>query len=37
MSPPDVNPGAGPAGQPTRPLPADALIVVPVRNTVLFP
>ena len=35
MSPPDVNPGA--AGQPTRPLPADALIVVPVRNTVLFP
>jgi len=37
MSPPDVNPGAGPAGQPTRPLPADVLIVVPVRNTVLFP
>jgi ATP-dependent Lon protease len=37
MSPPDVNPGAGAAGQPTRPLPADALIVVPVRNTVLFP
>ena len=37
MSPPDVNPGAGPAGQATRPLPADALIVVPVRNTVLFP
>jgi len=33
MSPQDVNP----AGQPTRPLPADALIVVPVRNTVLFP
>jgi ATP-dependent Lon protease len=37
MSPPDVNPGAGPTGQPTRPLPADALIVVPVRNAVLFP
>ena len=37
MSPPDVNPGAGATGQPTRPLPADALIVVPVRNTVLFP
>jgi ATP-dependent Lon protease len=37
VSPPDVNPGAGPAGQPTRPLPSDALIVVPVRNTVLFP
>jgi ATP-dependent Lon protease len=35
MSPQDVN--AGPAGQPTRPLPSDALIVVPVRNTVLFP
>jgi ATP-dependent Lon protease len=32
-----VNPAGGPAGQPTRPLPADALIVVPVRNTVLFP
>ena len=37
MSPPDVNPGAGATGQPTRPLPADALIVVPVRNAVLFP
>jgi ATP-dependent Lon protease len=37
MSPQDVNPAGGPAGQPTRPLPADALIVVPVRNTVLFP
>jgi ATP-dependent Lon protease len=37
MSPQDVNPVGGPAGQPTRPLPADALIVVPVRNTVLFP
>jgi ATP-dependent Lon protease len=37
MSPPDVNPGAGPAGQSTRPLPSDALIVVPVRNAVLFP
>jgi len=37
MSPPDVTPGAGPAGQATRPLPSDALIVVPVRNTVLFP
>jgi len=36
MSPQDVNPAGGPAGQPTRPLPADALIVVPVRNTVLF-
>ena len=37
MSPPDVNPGAASPPQPTRPLPADALIVVPVRNTVLFP
>ncbi len=37
MSPPDVTPGGGAAGQPTRPLPSDALIVVPVRNTVLFP
>jgi ATP-dependent Lon protease len=37
MSPPDVNPGGGPAGQSTRPLPSDALIVVPVRNAVLFP
>jgi ATP-dependent Lon protease len=37
MSPPDVTPGAGLTGQSTRPLPADALIVVPVRNTVLFP
>jgi len=37
MSPQDVHPGAGAAGQPMRPLPADALIVVPVRNTVLFP
>ncbi|MEA2815811.1 MAG: ATP-dependent Lon protease [Rhodospirillaceae bacterium] len=37
MSPQDVNSVGGPAGQPTRPLPADALIVVPVRNTVLFP
>jgi ATP-dependent Lon protease len=37
MNPPDVNPGAGPIGQSTRPLPSDALIVVPVRNTVLFP
>jgi ATP-dependent Lon protease len=39
MSPPDVNPGAGAGApaQPMRPLPADALIVVPVRNTVLFP
>ena len=35
MSPPDVNPGA--AGQAMRPLPSDAMIVVPVRNTVLFP
>jgi len=35
VSPPDVNPGA--AGQAMRPLPSDALIVVPVRNTVLFP
>ncbi|MBV8407885.1 MAG: endopeptidase La [Alphaproteobacteria bacterium] len=35
MSPPDANPGA--AGQSMRPLPSDALIVVPVRNTVLFP
>jgi ATP-dependent Lon protease len=39
MSPPDVNPGAGAGApaQPTRPLPADVLLVVPVRNTVLFP
>ena len=37
MSPQDVNPAAGSAGRPTRPLPTDALIVVPVRNTVLFP
>jgi ATP-dependent Lon protease len=37
MSPPDVNTAAGPADQPTRPLPSDATIVVPVRNTVLFP
>ena len=37
MSPPDVNPGAGPIGQSSRPLPSDALIVVPVRNAVLFP
>src|SRR5262245_19491459 len=35
MSPPDVNPGA--AGHAARPLPTDALIVVPVRNMVLFP
>jgi ATP-dependent Lon protease len=35
MSPPDVTSGA--TGQTTRPLPSDALIVVPVRNTVLFP
>ena len=37
MSPQDVNPAAGSAGRSTRPLPTDALIVVPVRNTVLFP
>jgi ATP-dependent Lon protease len=37
MSPPDVTPGAGAAGQPPQALPSDALIVVPVRNTVLFP
>jgi len=36
MSPPDVIAGAS-AGQSTRPLPPDVLIVVPVRNTVLFP
>src|SRR5262249_58167146 len=35
MSPPDVNPGA--AGQAMRPPPSDALIVVPVRNMVLYP
>src|SRR5262245_27953200 len=35
MSPPDVNPGA--AGQAMRPLPSDELIVVPVRNMVLYP
>ncbi|MFO1080546.1 MAG: endopeptidase La [Reyranellaceae bacterium] len=33
MSPPDVNPSAPPPVA----LPSDALIVVPVRNTVLFP
>ena len=37
MSPQDVNPAAGSAERSTRPLPTDALIVVPVRNTVLFP
>ncbi|MCA0303970.1 MAG: endopeptidase La [Proteobacteria bacterium] len=35
MSPPDVNPGA--PGAPLQALPSDAMIVVPVRNTVLFP
>ena len=35
MSPPDVNPGAG--GTPAMSLPSDAMIVVPVRNNVLFP
>ena len=35
MSPPDVNPGA--PGAPAQALPSDAMIVVPVRNTVLFP
>jgi ATP-dependent Lon protease len=35
MSPPDVNAGAGQEVQ--RPLPMDALIVVPMRNVVLFP
>ena len=39
MSPPDVNTGAptSPSGQPVLSLPSDAMIVVPVRNTVLFP
>jgi ATP-dependent Lon protease len=37
MSPPDINPGAGAPGQAMRPLPSDALIVVPVRQVVLFP
>jgi ATP-dependent Lon protease len=35
MSPPDVSPGT--PGQPIHSLPSDAFIVVPVRNTVLFP
>ena len=35
MTPPDVNTGAGPEIQ--RPLPTDALVVVPMRNMVLFP
>ncbi len=35
MSPPDVSPGT--PGQPVMSLPSDAFIVVPVRNTVLFP
>jgi ATP-dependent Lon protease len=35
MSPPDVSPGT--PGQPVMSLPSDAMIVVPVRNTVLFP
>jgi ATP-dependent Lon protease len=35
MSPSDVNAGAGQEVQ--RPLPMDALIVVPMRNVVLFP
>ncbi|UYN97431.1 MAG: endopeptidase La [Enhydrobacter sp.] len=38
MSPPDVNANTGSPGQaPSRPVPPDAVIVVPVRNTVLFP
>ncbi len=38
MSPPDVGPGApGAPGAPAPALPSDAMIVVPVRNTVLFP
>ena len=35
MSPPDVNPAA--EGAPILTLPSDAMIVVPVRNTVMFP
>ena len=35
MSPPDLNAGA--PGAPMQALPSDAMIVVPVRNTVLFP
>jgi ATP-dependent Lon protease len=35
MSPPDVSPGT--PGQPVQSLPSDVFIVVPVRNTVLFP
>ncbi len=31
------SPDAGPQGSPAAALPADALIIVPVRNTVLFP
>ena len=37
MSPPDVKWRPGTPGQPIQSLPSDALIVVPVRNTVLFP
>ncbi|WP_421998933.1 endopeptidase La [Reyranella sp.] len=45
MSPPDVNtgtpapgtPAPGNGGQPSVTLPPDAMIVVPVRNTVLYP
>ncbi|MPZ33333.1 MAG: endopeptidase La [Rhodospirillales bacterium] len=37
--PPDINSGVSPGtpGQPIQSLPSDAMIVVPVRNTVLFP
>jgi ATP-dependent Lon protease len=35
MSPPDVNPAV--EGAPVLTLPSDAMIVVPVRNTVMFP
>ena len=37
--PPDVNSGVSTStpGQPIKSLPSDAFIVVPVRNTVLFP
>ncbi len=37
MTPPDINTGPAPSGEAVKPLPPDAFIVVPVRNTVLFP
>ncbi|MBS0521187.1 MAG: endopeptidase La [Proteobacteria bacterium] len=37
MTPPDVATDTGAGGGTVKPLPSDAFIVVPVRNTVLFP